>query len=304
MTDRNRSADRVGAVLPFMAAIAAMASFQVGAALAKGLYPAVGALGAAGLRLSLGAAMLMLLMRPWRRWPRGARVAPLIGLGICTGTAVMMFYMAIVRLPLGIAISLQFLGPLAVAITGSRKASDLLWAALGAIGVWSLVATHSTHQALDPIGIACALAAGAGWGGYIICGRLAGAAFGGATAPVATAIAGLIALPVGAMAAGPALFSPALLPLALLVALISTAIPFSLEVYALTRMPARTFAVLTSIEPAFGVLSGFFLLHENLAPLQVAGVAAVMIAAGGATWSSANEARQTETSALANAPPV
>ncbi len=304
MTDRNGSANRLGVMLPFMAAIAAMASFQVGAALAKGLYPAVGALGAAGLRLSLGAAMLILLVRPWRGWPRGARLAPLVGLGVCTGMAVMMFYLAIARLPLGIAISLQFLGPLAVAVTGSRKASDLLWAALGAIGVWSLVATHSSSQALDPVGIACALAAGAGWGGYIICGRLAGAAFGSATAPVATAIAGLIALPVGAMTAGPALFSPPLLPLALLVALISTAIPFSLEVYALTRMPARTFAVLTSIEPAFGVLSGFFLLHENLAPLQIIGVVSVMTAAGGAAWSSANETRQAGASALANAPPT
>jgi inner membrane transporter RhtA len=288
-------------LLPILAVVAATASFQVGAALAKGLYPTMGPEGAAAVRLVLGAAVLLAFARPWRRWPTGARVAPLIGLGVAAGGAVLFFYLAIDRLPLAIAISLQFLGPLAVAVLGSRKPSDLLWAALAAGGVWSLVGAGAGGvQAFDLLGIGFALAAAASWAAYILVGRVASAAFGATTAALATSVSAILVLPVGVATAGSALLTPALLPLALVVAVISVAVPFSLEAFALPRLPARTFAVLTSLEPAWGVLSGLILLGERLALLQVAGVAMVMSAAAGAAWSSSAR----KPAAVPEAPPA
>ncbi|MET0271461.1 MAG: EamA family transporter, partial [Phenylobacterium sp.] len=183
---------------------------------------------------------------------------------------------------------------------GSRRASDLAWAALAAAGVWGLVGRSAGSGPLDLEGVAWALGAAAGWAGYILCGRAAGATSGRSAAALSTSIAAVLVLPFGIYQAGAALLSPGLLPLALVVALFSTVIPFSLELYALPRMPARTFAVFTSLEPAFGALAGLVLLHERLAAPQVLGVLAVMIAAAGSSWSSAGERRD---AAVADAPP-
>lgn len=286
-----------------MATVAAMASFQIGAALAKGLFPAAGPQGAAALRLCLGAAMLMALARPWRAWPRRAPLLPVLGLGASMAGAMLMLFLALERLPLGIAIALQFLGPLAIALFGSRRLTDLIWAALAAGGVWSIVGAGAGAAALDPAGVAFALGAAIGWAGYILCGRVAGAAFGTSTAALAVSIAAALVLPVGVHHAGASLASPALIPLALLVAALSTAIPFSLELYALPRMPARTFAVFMSLEPAFGVLSGLLILGERLTGAQTGGVAVVVLAAAGAAWSGVEEKPRDARTGRAGAPP-
>lgn len=284
--DARHPASPSGVILPLAAAASAMACFQIGAALAKGLFPLVGPLGAATLRLGLGAGMLLVMARPWRRWPTSAPVAGLIGLGLSMAGAIVFFYLAIKRLPLGVAIPLQFMGPLAVAVAGSRRASDLLWVALAAAGVWALVGAGSASAHIDLLGVGYALGAAVGWAGYILCGKAAGRVFGRSTAALATGVAALLVLPFGAAGAGQALLSPAVLPLALLVALVSTALPFTLELYALSRLPARTFATFTSLEPAFAGLSGLVLLGERLSVAQWFGVALVMTAAGGAAWSS------------------
>jgi inner membrane transporter RhtA len=276
-----------GSALPLLATLSAMACFQIGAACAKSLFPAIGPQGAAALRLSLGAVMLLIIVRPWRAWPRRAPLLALFGLGAATAGAVLMFYLAQSHLPLGIAIALQFLGPLAVAIVSTRRPTDLIWAALAAAGVWWLVGSGARASAIDLVGVAFALCAAVAWAGYILCGRIASAAFGGSTGALAASIAAVMVLPFGVAQAGTALFSPGLLPMALLVALLSTVIPFSLELYALPRLPARTFATFTSLEPAFGVLSGWVLLGQHLAITQIAGVAVVIAAAAGAAWSSA-----------------
>jgi inner membrane transporter RhtA len=277
------------ALLPLAACVTATAAFQIGAALAKGLFPAVGAPGAAAMRLVLGSAMLLLWARPWRGWPAKPRLDLLAGLGAATAGAILFFYLAIARLPLGLAIALQFLGPLSVAVLGSRRPADFAWAALAAAGVWGLVGQGAGAAAPDPLGIAAALCAAASWASYILIGRHAAAAFGRSTSALATSVATVLVLPVGVAHAGLALLDPALLPLALLVALVSVAIPFSLELFAMPRLPARTFAVLTSTEPMFGAAFGFLVLQERLAAPQLAGVAAVMAAAAGAAWSSTRE---------------
>jgi inner membrane transporter RhtA len=218
---------------------------------------------------------------------------------VATGGAVLMFYLAQNRLPLGVAIALQFLGPLTVAIVGTRRPIDLVWAALAAAGVWCLVGAGARAAAIDLIGVGFALCAAVAWAAYILCGRIASAAFGGSTGALAASIAAVLVLPFGVAQAGTSLLSPALLPMALLVALLSTVIPFSLELYALPLLPARTFATFTSLEPAFGVLSGWVLLGQHLAASQIAGVAVVITAAAGAAWSTS--ARPAD---IADAPPT
>ena len=271
--------------LPFLATILAMVAFQVGGSFAKGLFPAVGPQGAATLRLCLGAVMMLAVVRPWRAWPRDAALWPVLALGASTAAAILCFYSALDRLPQGVTIALQFLGPLAVALGGSRRPSDLVWAGLAAVGVWCLVGVRAIDGTLDVVGVLWALGAAAGWAGYILFGQAASKGFGSASGAVATSLAAILVLPVGVAHAGSALLTPDLLPLALLVALFSTALPFSLELFALKRLPARTFAVLMSLEPVFGVLSGLVILHERLAGLQLFGVLVVVIAASGASWS-------------------
>ncbi len=275
-----------GILVPILAVIAAMAAFQVGAAFAKDLFPAVQPTGAAALRLLFGSLMLLALVRPWRNWPKKAPLVSMLGRGAAMAGAIQMFYLAIDHLPLGIAIAIQFLGPLAIAVFGSRRAIDLVWAALAAAGVWCLVAMNATGERIDLVGVAWAVGAGASWAGYILLGRRVTASFGNATAAIAVSIAALIILPIGFATAGTALFAPELIPLALLVALFSAAIPFSLEFFAMPRMPPRVFAVFMSIEPAFGVLFGFLILHENLTPIQIAGITMVILAAAGAAASA------------------
>lgn len=296
MADRN-PAWPSGVILPLAAVAAAMAAFQVGAALAKGLFPAVGPEGAAALRISLGALMLLAVGRPWRAWrdgkgPDRASALPLVGLGLSVAGVILFFYFAIARLPLGVAIALQFLGPLGVAVFGSRRPSDLVWAAMAGVGVWLLVGIGAAGQALDPVGIAWGLCAGACWAAYILVGRGVSGSYGVATAGLSVAIAAVAVLPVGLAKAGAGLFAPEILPYALLVALMSTAVPFALEFFAMPRMPARTFAVFTSLEPAFGVLSGLVLLGERLSLAQTLGISLVIGAAAAAAWSSAAKAAQ------------
>lgn len=280
----------VAIALPLAATVLAMLGFQVGASLAKQLFPQVGIVGTVTLRLTLSAIMLAAITRPWRNWPRPAPLLSLLGLGVSVTAAVLFFYLAIGRLPQGMAIALQFLGPLSVAVFGSRRLRDLFWAGLAIAGGWLLLGAGVSLKGIDPLGVVWALCAATGWACYILSGRSTGKAFGNSAATLAIGIAALIVLPFGAAQAATVFHRPELIPLALLVALISAALPFSLEMYALPRVPARTFAVFTSLEPAFGVLSGMVMLHERLSLAQMAGVTLVIGAAAGAAWSSARPA--------------
>lgn len=228
--------------------------------------------------------MLIAVARPWRNWPRDAPILPLLGLGLSMAVTILLFFLAIERLPLGTTVALQFLGPLSVAVFGSRRPTDLIWALLAGFGVWCLVGPAPHQAAVDHLGIVFALAAAGGWASYILLGRTAGASFGNSAAALSVSIAGLLMLPIGIGNAGTSLLTPELLPLAFTVALFSAAVPFSLELYALPRLPARTFAVFTSLEPAFAVISGFIILNEVLVWSQIAGVSMVIIASAGAAW--------------------
>ncbi|MEW9625364.1 threonine/homoserine exporter RhtA [Rhodanobacter geophilus] len=265
--------------------LVSMASYQLGAALAKQLFPMVGAQGATACRLGLGALILLLVRRPWRSWQRGRDLRALWGYGLSIGAMNLVFYMSLRTIPLGIAVALEFTGPLALALFGSRRLLDFVWIALVVAGLLLLLPLRGQAHALDPAGVLYALAAGVGWACYIVLGQRAGSAHGGDAVTWGTSIAALLAIPVGVAHAGSALFNPALLPFALGVAVLSSALPYSLEMVALTRLPTRSFGTLLSLEPAFAALTGVALLGERLGLLQWLAIAAIIVAAAGTALS-------------------
>jgi len=269
-------------LLPVGSLLLGMLCFQCGATLAKQLFPLVGAQGATVIRLGLGALILWLLRQPWRRLVNRQGWASLWGYGLTLGVMNFCVYMALRTIPLGIAVALEFLGPLAIALFGSRRALDFLWLGLVVVGL-ALLLPHRMHaQALDPVGVLYALGAAAGWATYIVLGRRAGAAFGGDTVALGSAIGALVVVPVGIVHAGTALFTPSALPFAIGVAVLSSALPYSLEMVALTRLPPRTVGILVSVEPAMGALLGLMFLDEHLDAFQWLAIAAIITASIGA----------------------
>jgi inner membrane transporter RhtA len=265
--------------------LVSMCSYQFGAALAKQLFPSIGAQGATACRLGLGAVILLLVRRPWRSWQPGRDWRALWGYGLAIGAMNLVFYMSLRTIPLGIAVALEFTGPLALALFGSRRLQDFVWIALVVAGLLLLLPLRGQVHALDPVGVLYALAAGVGWACYIVLGQRAGSAHGGDAVTWGTSIAALLAIPVGVAHAGSALFNPALLPFALGVAVLSSALPYSLEMIALTRLPTRSFGTLLSLEPAFAALAGVALLGERLSLLQWLAIAAIIVAAAGTALS-------------------
>jgi inner membrane transporter RhtA len=275
---------------PLASLLVAMLSVQIGAALVKGLFPQVGVAGATSLRLAIASLMLLAVWRPWRKLPKARETRSLLIYGVAMGVMNLCFYSALTRIPLGITVALEFTGPLAVAMAASRRAVDFVWVALAALGLVALLPLGFGHAPLSPAGIAFALAAGACWALYIIFGQKAGSLHGGMTAALGTVIGAIVIIPFGVAQAGAALLDPKLLPVACGVALLSSALPYSLEIFALTRLPTRTFGVLMSGEPALGALSGWCFLHESLSLVQWAAVASIMLASAGSTLTSRHAA--------------
>jgi inner membrane transporter RhtA len=267
----------------------AMLSFQCGAALAKQLYPLMGAQGATAMRLGLGTLVLWIVRRPWRRLAGREGWIWLWAYGLTLGLMNLCFYMALQTIPLGIAVALEFVGPLTIALAGSRRVGDFVWVGLVLVGLALLLPWQAQARSLDPLGVLYAMGAAAGWASYILLGRRAGAAFGGDTVALGSAIGALVAVPVGVAHAGAAMLSLAALPYALGVAILSAALPYSLELFALTRLPARTVGVLMSIEPALGALLGLALLGEHLSAMQWLAIAAIIAASVGTVLGARNE---------------
>ncbi|WP_420960738.1 EamA family transporter [Brucella sp. IR073] len=269
-------------VLPPLALVLGAVSITSGASFAKALFPAVGAEGATAIRLTIAALLLLPIFRPWRiRLRRDAWQSVLI-YGLMLGGMNFFFYLSIQTLPLGVAIAIEFMGPLAVAIAASRRFTDFLWVGLAMIGLGLLLPLHSVNANLDPVGIALALTAGVCWGVYIIYGGIAGRLYGSAVTSLGMIIAAAVILPIGIAKAGLSLFTPSMLALGLLVAILSSAIPYTLEMFALRHLPRKTFGTLTSMEPAVGALVGLVLLHEALPTLQWMGIIAISLASIGA----------------------
>ncbi|HEX8591893.1 MAG TPA: threonine/homoserine exporter RhtA [Pseudomonas sp.] len=289
----NNNPRKLSSILfPIGLLLIAMASIQTGASLAKSLFPIVGAQGTTTLRLVFASVILLLTLRPWRARFTAKSLRTILIYGIALGGMNFLFYMSLRTVPLGIAVALEFTGPLAVALYSSRKAIDFVWIALAATGLLLLIPMGQTSANLDLPGVAYALGAGVCWAAYILFGQKAGEDNGIQTAALGVLIAAIFIAPIGMVHAGAALLDIALVPTAVAVAILSTALPYSLEMVALTRMPARTFGTLASIEPVFGALSGMLFLHENLTPMQWLAIAAIIIASAGATLTSQRETSQ------------
>lgn len=260
-------------------------SLQFGAAFAVLLIDRVGPAGAVALRLVLAAIVLVLAVRPrlWRHSPRDLALGVLFG--VTLGLMNLSFYEAAARLPLGAAVTLEFLGPLGVAIVLSRRFRDLLWVVFAGAGVYLL--SEGGLDRLSTVGVLFALGAGLCWACYIVLGSRASRRFPGAEALVIALItSSVLVAPFGVVSAGAALLDWWILLLGLGVALMSSVLPYSLELGSMRRIPPRIFGVLMSLEPAVAALAGFLVLRQTLTGWQVLAIGLVVVASAGATWSA------------------
>jgi inner membrane transporter RhtA len=264
-----------------------MVSIQTGASLAKHLFPIVGPQGSAALRLFFASLILLIVWRPWSRLPAKNQWGAVWLYGLSLGGMNLLFYMALAHIPLGIAVAFEFCGPLAVALFASRRAVDFLWVACAVGGLVLLLPLGVATAALDPWGVAFALAAGACWALYIIFGRRVGALVHGGTATsLGMCVAALVTLPFGVVHSGLALLSWDVLPIGAGVAILSSAFPYSLEMVALKKLPAHTFGILMSMEPAVAAISGLLFLSEKLAALQWVALGLIILASAGSAASA------------------
>jgi inner membrane transporter RhtA len=269
-------------VPPTVLVLLGIASVQFGAALAKGLFDEIGPGGTVFLRVFFAALVLVALWRPSLRGRGRRELRLVVAFGLVLACMNLAFYSALDRIPLGAAVTFEFIGPLGVAVAGSRKALDLLWVALAGIGI--LLLSDFGGGDLDPLGIGLALLAGAFWAAYILLSARVGQEFEGADGLALAMIVGAAVLvPVGVGDAGGELLVPWILAVAAAVAILSSAIPYALEMEALRRMPTGVFGVLMSLEPAVAALAGFVLLGEDLNAREIVAILFVVAASAGAS---------------------
>jgi inner membrane transporter RhtA len=284
---KNKKGIEFPAVLGVLLAIA---SFQGGAAIAKGLFPVLGAAATSSLRIVLSAIILVIFNRPNLRNLTTAQWRSVALYGLTLGAMNTIFYMAIARIPLGLGVALEFIGPLALALAGSKRIIDFLWVLLAATGI-ALIAPWS-NKGLDLVGVLLALLAGAFWAAYILLGaRISKIMDGGKAVTIGMIFASILVLPV---AISNGLFihlRPVMLLPGLALALLSSAIPFTLEMHALKKIPAKTFSILMSLEPAVAAFSGLLFLHEYLSFHEWLAVALVIVASAGVTLTGRKNAQ-------------
>jgi inner membrane transporter RhtA len=272
---------RADRIPPTLLVLAAVTSVQFGGAFAKTLFDEIGPGGTAFLRVLFAALILAALWRPAVRGLSRAEWQLAVAYGFALVAMNLTFYEALDRIPLGIAVTFEFVGPLGVAIVGSRRPLDLLWVALAATGI--LLLSDFGGADLDGLGVALALLAGGFWAAYILLAARVGRTFEGAHGLAIGMCAGaLMLLPFGIADAGGELITGETLAIGLAVAVLSSVIPYSLELEALRRMPAGVFGVLMSLEPAAAALAGFIVLDEGLATREVVAIALVVAASAGA----------------------
>ncbi len=263
-----------------------------GTSLAKGLFPFVGAEGTTTYRLVFSTLLLMAFRRPWRRAWTWADVPILVLFGATLGLMNLLFYSAIKTVPFGLAIAVEFTGPLAVALWSSKKPLDFVWIVLAVAGMGLILPLGNTMgaglqtAAIDPVGIAYALGAGACWAVYIVVGQSVADRIGAFATPMGMLVAALLVTPVGISVTGSSLLNPEWMLAGLGIALLSSAIPYSLEMYSLKHLPKQTFSILLSLEPAVGALAGWLVLSEQLSTQQLGAIGLIMAASMGSAMTA------------------
>ncbi|RZJ77810.1 EamA family transporter [Pedobacter agri] len=272
-------------ISPVPAVLLSIISVQCGAAIAKSLFPEIGAAATASLRIGLSAIILLVAFRPNLLALQAKQWKYVILYGLSLGAMNMVFYFAIERIPIGLGVTLEFVGPLILAIFSSKKALDFIWILLAAVGI-ALIAPW-TSNGLDLLGVLLALLAGGFWAAYIILGgRISKIMKGGEAVAVGMLFASILILPFGIFGGGLNNLNPKLLGLGAALALLSSAIPFTLEINALKQLPARTFSILMSLEPAMAALAAYLFLKERLSITECIAVACVVIASAGSSYTS------------------
>jgi inner membrane transporter RhtA len=268
-------------VPPPVLVIGAVSSVQFGAALAKSIFDDVGSGGAVFLRVFWAAAVLALLWRPRVRGLTRSQLWLVLLFGVSLAGMNLSIYSAIDRIPLGVAVTFEFVGPLGVAVLGSRRARDLVWVALAAAGI--LLLSDLGGSSLDGVGVALAVLAGAFWAAYILLSARVGQAFPGGDGLALAMLVAVVPLAAPGIAQGGAdLFAPTVLAVGFAAGMLSSAIPYTLELEALRRLPTGVFGVLMSLEPAVAALAGFAILGEDLVAREVVAILLVVVASAGA----------------------
>ncbi|WP_405925060.1 EamA family transporter [Streptomyces sp. NBC_00035] len=272
---------RWGSLGPLGLVLAGGISVQFGGALAVTLMPRVGALGVVALRLAVAAIVLLVLCRPKVRGYSRADWGTIVVFGITMAAMNGLFYQSVDRIPLGTAVTLEVLGPLALSVLASRRAVNLVWAGLALGGVFLL--GGGGFSSLDPLGVAFALSAGAMWATYIVFSARTGRRFPQADGlALAMVVAAVVFLPLGIVESGSKLLVPTTIALGAAVAVLSSVLPYTLELLALRRLPASTFAILMSLEPAIAATAGFLVLNQALSLTEAGAIALVIAASMGA----------------------
>ncbi|KHD88965.1 MAG: transporter [Bdellovibrio sp. ArHS] len=265
----------------------AMFSIQTGASIAKQIFPQAGAAGTTALRVFISALILSVVSKIWKHKISRNEILPVAAYGIALGAMNLLFYFSLERIPLGIAVAVEFTGPLAVALFASKKSWDVVWVGLAAMGIYLLVPSATTQESLDVLGLFLALAAGFFWALYIVFGKRIAKTE--ASLPVTTWgmwFAALVTVPTGLFFNGAQIQNPSLLPMGFAIALLSSAIPYSLEMKAMKSIPTKTFGILMSMEPVVAILIGFLILNETLTFTQWCAVSCIIAASAGSTLSA------------------
>ncbi len=284
VTDRRA----IDAVPPPLLVLGGVASTQFGASFAKGLFDDAGPSGTVFLRMLFAALVLVAVSRPTVRGHSRRELALVLTFGVALAAMNLGFYEAIDRIPLGVAVTLEFVGPLTVAVAGSRRPLDLAWVTLAAAGI--LLLADLGGGSIDALGAGLALLAGVFWGSYILLSARVGKAFpGGAGLALAMAVGAVLLVPVGVFGAGTAMLDPTVLVVAAAVAMMSSAIPYSLELEALRKLPTGVFGVLMSMEPAVAALAGLVVLGEVLHAREWVAIAMVVVASASAASFASSE---------------
>ncbi|MGW5607187.1 EamA family transporter [Streptomyces sp. NPDC003753] len=279
-----------GSLGPVGLVLAGGVSVQFGGALAVSLMPRAGALGVVTLRLVVAAIVLLLVCRPRLRGHSRADWGTVVVFGITMAAMNGLFYQAVARIPLGPAVTLEVLGPLALSVLASRRAVNVVWAALALAGVFLL--GGGGFGDLDPAGVAFALSAGAMWAAYIVFSARTGRRFPQADGlALAMAVAAVLFVPLGIAESGTRLLAPVTIGLGAAVAMLSSVLPYTLELLALRRLPASTFAILMSLEPALAATAGFLILGQSLTATQAVAITLVIAASMGAVRTQVGRGR-------------
>ena len=279
-------------MLPSLAVLGSVISLCLGTSFAKHLFPEVGAQGTTALRVGFSALLLLLIWRPWRLKPERAQLAQIAIFGAVLGLMNLLFYLALARMPFGITVAIEFVGPLSVAVWNSRRRLDLLWIALAVLGLIILLLLPllgTQIERLDPLGLAYAIGASICWAGYIVLGKRTGHLHGGMVVSLGLLAAAFVVVPFGVAQAGMKLLAPDILLYGLAVAAVSSAIPYSLEIFALKRLSHSAFSTMLATEPAVAAIAGMWVLGEHLSATQWGAIIFIMAAAMGSALTTRPE---------------